>query len=121
MGRVAARQRLVERLRRYPRDSSDPFRRVIAVIESEFLPAITLHAMTGLAKLASDNELFADPLAISMLVDVLNERCYRTCAIVENRDVPTSVDLATGVVRTVRRPRYRFEIHFEGSRIRRGV
>jgi adenylate kinase len=118
---VAARQRLVERLERYQRDSPDVFRRVIAVIETEFLPAITLHAMTGLAKLACDNELFADPLALSMLVDVLNERGYRTCTIVENRDVPTSVDLATGVVRTVRRPRYRFEIHFEGSRIRRGV
>lgn len=117
---VAARQRLVERLESYQRDSPELFRRVIAVIAHDFMPAIVLHAMTGLAKLTSDDTLFADPLVLSMLVDVLSERGYRTCAIIETREVPSRVDLATGMVATIKRPRYRFEIHFEGSRIRRG-
>ena len=60
------------------------------MIDHEFVPALVLHAMTGLAKLTSDNELFADPLAMSMLVDVLNERGYRTCATVEMREVPVA-------------------------------
>lgn len=117
---IAARQRLVERLERYQRDAPDLFRQVIDAIEVEFVPALVLHAITGLAKLSSENPLYADPMALSMLVDVLNERGYRTCTIVEGRDVPTRVDLATGEVKTIRRPRYRFEVHFEGSRIRRG-
>lgn len=118
---IAARQHLVERLERYQRDSADLFRRVVGAIEHDFVPAIVLHAMTGLAKLTSDNELFADPLALSMLVDVLNERGYRTCATVEMREVPSHVDPATNGIVCTRKPRYKFEILFEGSRIRRGT
>jgi adenylate kinase len=118
---VAARQHLVDRLERYQRESPELFRRVIDIIDQEFLPAILLHAMTGLAKITSDNELFADPLALSMLVDVLNERGYRTCATVEMREVPSRIDPVTHYVICTRKPRYRFELQFQGSRIRRGT
>jgi len=118
---VAARQHLVERLESYQRESADLFRRVIALIEADFVPALRLHAMTGLAKLTSDSEFFADPLVMAMLVDVLNERGYRTCATVEMREVPSHFDPATHAVVTMRKPRYLFEMMFEGSRIRRGT
>jgi adenylate kinase len=118
---VAARQHLVERLESYQRESPDLFRRVIALIEADFVPALRLHAMTGLAKLTSDSEFFADPLVMAMLVDVLNERGYRTCATVEMREVPSHVEPSTNTVVTVRKPRYLFEMSFEGSRIRRGT
>ena len=118
---LAARQRLVERLESYQRDNSELFHRVIAVIDSEVVPAILLHAMTGLAKLTSDNELFADPLAMSMLVDILNERGYRTSATVEMREVPSRMDPATHYIICTKKPRYRFELHFQGSQIRRGT
>ena len=118
---VAARQHLVERLESYQRDSPELFRRIIEVIDQEFLPAILLHAMTGLAKVTSDNELFANPLAVSMLVDILNERGYRTCATVEVREVPSRVDPATHYIICIRKPRYRFELLFQGSQIRRGT
>ena len=118
---VAARQHLVDRLESYQRDSSELFRRIIEIIDQEFLPAILLHAMTGMAKLTSDNELFANPLALSMLVDILNERGYRTCATVEMREVPSRVDPATHYIICTRKPRYRFELLFQGSRIRRGT
>ena len=62
----------------------------------------------------------ASPLAVSMLVDVLNERGYRTCATVETREVPSHVDPDTHAIICTRKPRYRFEILFEGSRIRGG-
>jgi len=118
---VAARQHLVERLESYQRDSPELFRRIVEVIDQEFVPAILLHAMTGLAKVTSDNELFANPLAVSMLVDILNERGYRTCATVEVREVPSRVDPATHYIICTRKPRYRFELLFQGSQIRRGT
>lgn len=77
--------------------------------------------MTGLAKPTSDSEFFADPLVMAMLIDVLNERGYRTCAIVEMREVPSHFDPATHAVVTMRKPHYLFEMIFEGSRIRRGT
>ena len=94
---------------------------MISAIEREFLPAIMLHAMTGLAKLVSENELFADAIALSMLVDILNERGYRTTATVESRDVPVRVDPATHYIVCAKKPRYRFELRFQGSQIRRGT
>ena len=118
---VAARQHLVERLERYQRDSTELFQRVIAIIDQEFVPTIVLHAMTGLAKLTTDNQLFADPLAISMLVDVLSERGYRACATVEMREVPSRVDPVSHAIICTKKPRYKFEMKFEGSRIRRGM
>ena len=117
---VSARQRLVERLEGYQRENSGLFRQVIAVIDQDFVPAILVQAVTGLAKLTSDNELFGNPLARRMLVDVLNERGYRTTATVEMREVPTRIDPATYDIVLTNKPRYRFEVHFQGSQIRRG-
>jgi adenylate kinase len=118
---IAARQQLVERLESYQRESPGLFRKVIELIEADFVPALRLHAMTGLAKLTSDSEFFADPLVMAMLVDILNERGYRTCATIEMREVPSHVDPETHAVVTARKPRYLFEMMFEGSRIRRGT
>lgn len=118
---VAARQRLVERLESYQRDSPELFGRVIDLIERDFIPAAVLHAMTGVAKLTSDDDVFANPLVLSMLVDVLNERGYRTCATVEMREVPARLDPATHAIINARKPRYIFELSFEAPRIRRGT
>lgn len=118
---VAARQHLVDRLESYQRDHPELFRRVIAVIEQDFVPVILLHAMTGLCKITCDNELFADQRAMAILVDVLNERGYRTSASAEVREVPTRVDPATHYIICTKKPRYRFELRFQGSQIRRGL
>jgi adenylate kinase len=118
---IAARQHLVERLEGYQRDHAVLFKRVVSVIERDFVPVILLHAITGLAKITSENELFSDPLAIAMLVDVLNERGYRTSATVEQRDVPVRMDPVTHCIICAHKPRYRFELRFQGSQIRRGI
>ena len=118
---VHARQRLVERLEGYQRETPDLFHKVITTVEHEFLPAIKLHALTGLARVTTENLLFSDAQTIAMLVDLLNERGYRTCANVEMRQVVTHVDPKTNEVVAIHKPRYKFEISFEGSRIRRGT
>jgi adenylate kinase len=116
-----ARQHLVRRLDSYERENTDLFKRVIMVIDQEFVPVIVLHGITGLAKITTENEIFADRLAMNMLIDVLNERGYRTTGTVEGRDIPVRIDPATNYIICVKRPRYRFEIRFAGSVIRRGL
>lgn len=117
---VSARQRLVERLEGYQREHARLFHQVIAVIDRDVVPAILIQAVTGLARLTSDNELFDEPVARRMLVDILNERGYRTSATVEMREVPTRVDPVTHNIVLSNKPRYHFEVHFQGSQIRRG-
>ena len=115
-----ARQHLVRRLESYQRDQTTLFGRVIRCIEQDFVPVILLHGITGLAKITTENELFADPVAMNMLVDILNERGFRTTATVEGRDIPIRVDPVTHYIICTKKPRYRFEIRFNGSQIRRG-
>jgi adenylate kinase len=116
-----ARQHLVRRLDSYQRESANLFHRVIAVIDQEIVPVILVHGITGLAKITTENQVFAEPLAMNMLIDVLNERGYRATGTVEARDVPSRIDPATNYIVCIKRPRYRFEIRFQGSVIRRGV
>jgi adenylate kinase len=116
-----ARQHLVRRLDSYLRDHEELFKRVIGVIDQEFMPAILIHGITGLAKITTENQIFADPLAMNMLIDVFNERGYRATGTVEARDIPSRIDPATNYIVCIKRPRYRFEIRFAGSVIRRGL
>ena len=115
-----ARQNLVRRLESYQRDSNPLFREVLETIASEFMPVILNHAITGLAKITTENDLFANPSAIAMLLDIFNERGYRTTATVEARDIPSRINPHTNEIFCIKRPRYRFEIRFQGSVIRRG-
>jgi adenylate kinase len=116
-----ARQHLVRRLDSYQRESANLFHRVIAVLDQEIVPVILVHGITGLAKITTENQIFAEPLAMNMLIDVLNERGYRATGTVEARDIPSRIDPATNYIVCIKRPRYRFEIRFQGSVIRRGV
>jgi adenylate kinase len=115
-----ARQNLVRRLESYQRESNALFRKVLDTISSEFMPVILNHAITGLAKITTENDLFANPTAIAMLLDIFNERGYRTTATVEGRDIPSRINPHTNEIFCIKRPRYRFEIRFQGSVIRRG-
>jgi adenylate kinase len=116
-----ARQHLVRRLDSYQREHANLFKRVIGVIDQEIMPVVLIHGISGLAKITTENEIFADMLAMNMLIDVLNERGYRVTGTVEARDIPTRLDPATNYIICVKRPRYRFEIRFQGSVIRRGL
>ncbi|MBA3708620.1 MAG: nucleoside monophosphate kinase, partial [Planctomycetes bacterium] len=90
-----ARQHLVRRLDSYQRDQEALFKRVIAVIDQEIMPVVLIHGITGLAKITTENEIFANQLAMNMLIDVMNERGYRVTGTVEARDIPARIDPAT--------------------------
>jgi len=86
----------------------------------EMMPVILNHAITGLCKITTENDLFANPTAIAMLIDVFNERGFRATATIEARDIPSRINPHTNEIFCIKRPRYRFEIRFQGSVIRRG-
>ncbi len=115
-----ARQNLVRRLDSFQREHTALFKQVIWTIEHEFVPVIQLHAITGLAYILTENPLFEQELARTMVVDILAERGYFTMAQVELRDQPSRIDTATGEVFYKKKSWYRFQIRFQGSIIRRG-
>lgn len=115
-----ARQHLVRRLESYQRDHAGLLKRVIRAIEADFMPAVKTHAITGLAKVTTEDEFFADPLVRTMVIDIFNERGYLALVTVEGRLVPSRLDPQTNVIHCISRARYQFEIRFQGSAIRRG-
>jgi adenylate kinase len=115
-----ARQNLVRRLDSYQREHAPLFKQVIYIIEHEFMPVITLHSISGRAEIVSENPVFAQPLALHMLLDIFNERGYYAVGYTEIKDIPARFDLNTGDITCRKKPVYRFSIRFQGSVIRRG-
>lgn len=115
-----ARQNLVRRLESYESEQNDLFRKVLETMAQDFMPVILNHAITGLCKITTENDLFANPTGIAMLIDIFNERGFRATATVEARDIPNRINPHTNEIFCIKRPRYRFEIRFQGSVIRRG-
>ena len=117
---VHARQELVKRLDSYEFEHRDLFVRVVESIRDKFMPIITRHALSGRATVNSEDNLFDNPLALSMLIDIFSERGYH--AVVDKRiqDIPEQVDLKSGHIQCREKSIYRIQIFFKGSEIRRG-
>jgi len=73
---VHARQDLVRRLDGYELEHEELFVKVVNVIQTTFMPIITRHALSGRATVNSENEIFSEPLALSMLIDIFSERGF---------------------------------------------
>ena len=117
---VHARQDLVTRLDDYTEHQSALFNKVIRLLEDKFIPIILRHAISGLAYINSEDELFESPVALAMAIDIFSERGYHAVVDIRKIEVPFKVDLHTGEIETRRRRVYRFRIQFPGSHIRRG-
>ncbi len=115
-----ARQELVKRLEVYNEDYSELFQRVIAKINSKFMPIITRYAITGQTIVNSEDVLFEDPLALAILIDVFSERGYRALVDVNRIDVPKRLDPETHEIICEQKRVYRFRVMFAASAIRRG-
>jgi adenylate kinase len=98
-----ARQELVRRLDSYEHAAAPLFRQVAAFVESEVVPVIVRHALSGRCVVRSANPLFQEPTAIDMVLDTLAERGYQA----------VHEDLASGL--------QRFEIRFHPPELRRGL
>lgn len=115
-----ARQELVKRLDQYEIEQKDLFVRVVDLIQTKFMPIITRHALSGRANVNSEDDIFENPVALKMLIDIFSERGFHAMVDKRIQDVPESVDLQTGKISSREKNVYRIQIHFEGSSIRRG-
>lgn len=115
-----ARQDLVRRLDVYQVENRDLFGKVIEFVESKMMPIIARHAISGMADINSEDLLFDDPKALTMLIDIFSERGYQATVDLHRVEVPCRVDLQTGEIFTRLKKVFRFHVRFKGSQIRRG-
>lgn len=115
-----ARQELVRRLDSYELEHNELFVKIVGLIRDRFVPIITRHALSGRAHVNTEEEIFQDPLAISMLIDVFSERGFHAVVDKHIREVPERFNLETGEIQTRTKYVYRIVIFFKPSEIRRG-
>jgi adenylate kinase len=115
-----ARQELVLRLDAYNQQDPRLFERVVAVIQTRFIPIIQRYAIAGLSLINSEDTLFEEPAALAMLIDIFSERGYQVVVDVNLVDVPDRFDLKTGQISCHQKRIYRFQVRFTASAIRRG-
>ena len=117
---VHARQELVKRLDSYELDQTDLFVRVVEKIQHKFMPIVERHAISGRAVVSSEDTLFDEPQALTMLIDIFSERGYHAVVDKRMQTIPEKVDLQTGEIFLKKNFVYRIQINFQGSEIRRG-
>ena len=115
-----ARQELVKRMDGYELENRKLFHSVVQLIENRFMPIVKRHAIPGMAIVNSEDRLFENPLALTMVIDIFAERGYRAVANVNYDEIPQHLDLKTGEITCSSKKVYRFQIRFAGSEIRRG-
>ena len=115
-----ARQQLVYRLDNYEEEHKELFEKVVSLIEVKFMPVIHRHAITGKAIVNTEEEVFDDPLALAMLIDIFSERGYSAMVDVRQKEIMESIDPETFRVNTRVKRVYRVILKFQGSEIRRG-
>lgn len=116
-----ARQELVKRLDSYELNDSELFHQVIDFIISDIMPIVMHHAITGLARVNSENPLLGREKAMHMLIDIFSERGYHASIDVHKIEVPERVDLKTGEILCRLKVVRRVQVRFKGSEIRRGL
>ncbi len=117
---VHARQMLVKRLDGYELEHPELFQQIVQVIQDKFMPIVKRHALSGRAHVNSEDPIFHDPLALSMLIDIFSERGYDVVVDKHIQEVPERIDLQTGLIERREKAVFRIQIHFKGCPIRRG-
>ena len=117
---IHARQEMVKRLDSYELEHGDLFARVVTFIEEKIIPIVLRHAISGVARINSEERVLDDPLALTMLIDVFSERGYHAVVDIHRIEIPDRFDLTTGKISSRIKKVYRIVIRFQGSEIRRG-
>ena len=115
-----ARQDLVRRLDSYQVEHPELMKSVVEFIESKMMPIIVRHAISGRADINSEDKLFHDSKALSILIDIFSERGFHATVDLHRVEIPDRFDLQTGQVDCRMKKVFRFNIRFKGSEIRRG-
>ncbi len=115
-----ARQELVNRLDSYQVEHPLVVRAVVDFIQERMIPVIKRYAVSGRALINTEEELFADPVAIAILIDIFSERGFRASVEIRRLEIPERIDLLTGKIEMREKRIYGMMILFAGSKIRRG-
>jgi adenylate kinase len=115
-----ARQDLVRRLDGYKVEKPELMAAVVDFIEAKMMPIIVRHAISGRADINSEDKLFHDPQALTILIDIFSERGFNAIVDLHHIEIPEKVDLQTGEIQCRKKKVFRFGIRFKGSEIRRG-
>lgn len=115
-----ARQELVARLEDYEENHRPLLEKVVRLIEEKMIPVVRAHAITGHARINTEDELLGDPMALRMMIDVFSERGFLATVDIHRMDVPERVDPSTGEIVCRTKKVYRIEIRYQPSDIRRG-
>jgi adenylate kinase len=114
-----ARQELVERLETYEEENKPLFQRVVKLVEQKMVPIVRTHAISGHARINSEDELLDDPLALRIMIDVLSERGFHATVDIHRMDVPERVNPETWEIICRTKKIYRIEIRYQPSDIQR--
>ena len=115
-----ARQDLVRRLDGYKVEKPELMAAVVEFIEAKMMPIIVRHAISGRADINSEDKLFHDPQALTILIDIFSERGFHATVDLHHIEIPEKFDLQTGEIQCRKKKVFRFGIRFKGSEIRRG-
>ena len=115
-----ARQELVNRLDGYQVQHPDLLKAIVNFIQAKMMPVIKRYAVSGRAMFNTEEELFEDPIAVAILIDIFSERGFRAIVDIHHQDIPERFDLDTGLIHTRTKRVYRIWVFFRGSEIRRG-
>lgn len=115
-----ARQELITRLENYEKVHTVLFKRVVDLINSKFIPIIRRHAISGAAIINSENNVFEEPIALTILLDVFSERGYHATIDINKVQVPDTIDPKTFKITCKVKKVYSVRVRFQGSEIRRG-
>ena len=116
-----ARQELVERLETYEEENKPLFQRVVKLIEGKLIPIVRTHAISGHARINSEDDLLDDPLALRIMIDVLSERGFHASVDIHRMDVPERIDPETWEIICRTKKVYRIEIRYHPSDIQRNL
>lgn len=117
---VHARQELIERLEVYEGEHKPLFQRVVNLIEEKMMPIIRAHAISGHAKINSEDEMLDDPLTLRIMIDVFSERGFHATVDIHRMEVPVRVDPETWEIICRTKKVFRIEIRYQPSDIQRG-
>ncbi|MEX1119568.1 MAG: nucleoside monophosphate kinase [Terrimicrobiaceae bacterium] len=115
-----ARQELVNRLDGYQVQNPELFQTVVHFIQTKMMPIIYRYAVSGRAMINTEDSLFDDPVALTILIDVFSERGFCVSVDIQRQHIPARVNLQTGEIEISIRKVFRVMILFAGSKIRRG-
>ncbi len=115
-----ARQELVNRLDSYQIEHPRVLHLVVDFIQVKMMPIIKRYAVSGRSMINTEDCLFEDPVAITILIDIFSERGFRASVDIHHQEIPERFDLTTGEIKLRTKRVYRITILFNGSKIRRG-